>query len=373
MKAATLTTCALAALLTLPTHATAQSWFTNNFIDPEDGALDVSPWLEKGGFLPVPLIITEPAVDNGLGIAAAFIHGDLDNPEAQPNITGVAALATGNDSKLAAGFHLGSYLDNRLRYAGAIATTSINLTFYGPGGVLDDGFGYNIDGSFILNNARYRLGQSDFWLGGRWQLLNSKVSFDDGSLPPGVKPDQLDATLSNLAATLYYDSRDNIFTPTQGVFARGLIGRDDNAWGSDFDFNSYELTAMGYRPLGERWDFSLLGSLEATDGDTPFFVEPFIKLRGIPALRYQGTAVAETEIEARYSLTDRWSVLGFTGVGFAADGFDKLGDSKGRAVYGGGFRYLVARSFGIHAGLDVAQGPEDTVVYLQVGHAWQRD
>lgn len=33
-------------------------------------------------------------------------------------------------------------------------------------------------------------------------------------------------------------------------------------------------------------------------------------------------------------------------------------------------RYLIARKLGLYAGLDVARGPEDTVVYLQIGSAW---
>jgi hypothetical protein len=33
-------------------------------------------------------------------------------------------------------------------------------------------------------------------------------------------------------------------------------------------------------------------------------------------------------------------------------------------------RYLIARKLGLYAGIDVARGPEDTVVYVQVGSAW---
>ena len=44
--------------------------------DPEDGKFDVSQYLLDNlvGFLPIPLIITEPAVENGLGLAGAFFH-----------------------------------------------------------------------------------------------------------------------------------------------------------------------------------------------------------------------------------------------------------------------------------------------------------
>jgi hypothetical protein len=49
--------------------------------------------------------------------------------------------------------------------------------------------------------------------------------------------------------------------------------------------------------------------------------------------------------------------------------------SAAKAVVAGGVgvRYLLARKLGLHVGLDLARGPEDTVVYLQVGSAWFSD
>ena len=39
---------------------------------------------------------------------------------------------------------------------------------------------------------------------------------------------------------------------------------------------------------------------------------------------------------------------------------------------GTGFRYELARKYGLHMGLDVAFGPDDPVVYVQFGSAWMR-
>ena len=39
---------------------------------------------------------------------------------------------------------------------------------------------------------------------------------------------------------------------------------------------------------------------------------------------------------------------------------------------GVGGRYLLSDKFGLLAGLDVAQGPEDTAIYVQFGNAWMR-
>jgi hypothetical protein len=39
---------------------------------------------------------------------------------------------------------------------------------------------------------------------------------------------------------------------------------------------------------------------------------------------------------------------------------------------GAGFRYLVARRYGLQMGVDVADGPDDTVLYVVFGNAWLR-
>ena len=39
---------------------------------------------------------------------------------------------------------------------------------------------------------------------------------------------------------------------------------------------------------------------------------------------------------------------------------------------GAGFRYLLARTYGLHIGLDVAVGPDKPIFYVVFGHAWLR-
>ena len=348
-------------------------WLDQNFIDPEDGALDVSEWLESGGFFPIPLVITEPAVDNGLGLAGVFIHGGDAEAGIAPDLTGAAAAYTGNESTLFAAFHQGNYLADDLRYTGAIGQASLNLDFFRGGS--DAGFGFNFDGFFTLHNARYRLGESNAFAGLRWQYLDSTVSFRGrGLVDPAFSLPGEKVRMSGLGPVLSYDSRDNIFTPEDGVNARLLLSVDSEAWGSDFEFSKLDLSVFGFHPIGERWHLSGKFDFEHVFGNAPFFAEPFVDLRGIPAVRYQGEAIVDGEFEVRREITDRWSLLGFAGLGIAGGKKFENFDQDGILAAGGaGFRYLVARKLNLHVGLDVARGPEDTVVYLQFGHAWQRD
>ena len=111
--------------------------------------------------------------------------------------------------------------------------------------------------------------------------------------------------------------------------------------------------------------------LDFSAGDVPFYALPAINLRGIPANRYQNSHVVVTELEARWDVTLRWSLVGFFGAGWSYSGAGTSDTDNGPfPAGGGGFRYLLARQAGMQVGIDVARGPEDTAFYIQVGGAW---
>ena len=145
----------------------------------------------------------------------------------------------------------------------------------------------------------------------------------------------------------------------------------DEALGGDFDYTKIKAQSLswwGLHPdivLGVRLDGRF------ANGDIPFYSLPFIELRGIPALRYQGENVLVAEIEPRWDVTYRWSLTGFLGSGWAADSVNDFNDADAKVAGGLGFRYLIARRLGMRVGLDIARGPEDTVVYLTVGSGWR--
>ncbi len=353
-------------LLCLPLPAVAQFKFLqDNFFDPADGAFDIASWLDAGGFIPVPIVITEPAVSDGAGLAGIFIHTPPPGQEDRPGISGAVVLATGNNSEGYAAFHQGHYLDDRLRYFGAAAYLDINLDLFHNAA---DSLQYNVKGSYLSQSLQYRLGDSPFFLGADWDYFNSDFSFKLSGQPPPPGT-QASSTLSALSLTLSYDSFDNIFTPTGGWRGKISVGKEDKAWGSDYDFTRLGLSLTHFFQPAAKWTFG--GHLRATavEGDAPFFVLPFIQLRGIPAVRYQGNRVVSFESEVRYQLSDRWSILGFAGTGIVDESLTLEEDAK--FAGGGGIRYLLSRKHGLHAGIDIARGPEETVFYLQIGTAWR--
>jgi hypothetical protein len=367
--------------------------FFDQFIDPYDSKFDTSQWiLDKKGVLPVPIIITEPAVGYGAGAALLFFHPqkaapalektenkfppgrDVTKPSLPPSITGLIGLGTENGTWAAGGFHFGSWKHDRMRYLGGLVYPSVNLAFYGGGKspILGKGFDYNLEGWFLLQELLFRIKNSNFLLGPRLIYYNADSKFDLRLPIEGVDPWQFRLQSYGVGLKAAYDSRDNIFTPNTGIDANItslFFAVDNDVTGT----KNYQMTDAASKFYWHLFPDIVLGwRLHGgfSSGDVPFYALPFIDLRGIPAMRYQGDNILVTEIETRWNMNARWSLIFFGGLGRTADSLGNFSGSENRWAGGTGFRYLLARTLGMYTGLDIAKGPEDWAFYIQVGSAW---
>jgi len=356
--------------------------FFHKFIDPKDGKLDASQWLSgRTGFLPIPLVISDPAVGYGAGLAIGFLHEskDEEKPKDDPNamlhlppsVSFVAGAYTENGSWFAGGGHVASWKKDTIRYTGVVGYGDFNLKFYGvesESNPEDIGLNFNIKGAFLLQELIFRIRESNFFIGGRYSYLGSDIEFKFDNVPD-VPGDQLDSSTGGLGLIVKHDTRDNIVSPNKGHYGKFEPMFYNKAFGGDFNYTKTKLSSFSYWPIS---DVVLGVRLEGdfSSGDVPFYDAPYIDMRGVPALRYQGEEVVLGEVEARWDVTPRWSLVGFVGTGRAADSFSDISGADAIVAGGGGFRYLMARRYGLRVGMDIARGPEDTVIYLAVGSNW---
>ena len=217
----------------------------------------------------------------------------------------------------------------------------------------------------------FRIKGSEFFAGASYLLLDTSSEFSISGVDPSFKSNTRDAAV---IFHLDYDSRNTIFTPTDGISASISASLFREAVGSDTEFEKYKAKIYYFTPISDSFVLGLRGDVQTIDGDPneiPFYMYPFVSLWGIPVMRYQGETVGLAEAELGWNLTSRWSVLGFAGAGRTGSSLSDLSSAKSRSAYGVGFRYLMARRLGLRVGLDVAQGPEDTYAYLIVGTAWR--
>ncbi|APV51262.1 hypothetical protein BWI17_17180 [Betaproteobacteria bacterium GR16-43] len=379
-------TCGLLLTGLLLSSAVHAQGFRERIFDPEDGKLDLSNYLlDHRGALPVPIVITEPAVGYGGGIALLWFSESIRDAASHakdsggrltpPNIYGLAVFGTENGTKGLGGGARMSFLDDRWRYRGGAAAVSVNLDFYGIGGRLDptiDKVGYNLKGSVAFNELTRRLGESDQLLGVRWLYLDLKTRLDTGTeSDTGLTSKEFAKKGSGLGITYAYDSLDNIFTTKRGVEASIDAMFYSPSLGSDTTFQAYRAHAFSYIPAGDSATVALRIDGRTARGEVPFYQLPFIDMRGVPAARYQDENTGVLEVEGRYYVTPRWILLAFVGAGRDWGRTTSFSD-KGTIVSKGiGFRYMIAKRLGLSMGIDVARGPEDTAFYIQMGNAWR--
>jgi hypothetical protein len=356
-------------------------WFDENMIDEQDGKVDMSDYLASAsGFFPVPIIITEPAVGFGFGAAVAYFHPpkEIDKKEhphsGPPSISVGFAARTENGTKLFGGAHSGVWKNDHIRYLGAVAKMDVNLTFYSDSNQQNQGqqgLRFNVDGEFIYQQIQFRMKESNWWLGTNYLYINATNTFDLGGNPGGNVPSpSFKFQQGGLSAFVEFDGRDSTFTPSKGIKGIVEFRNYDKRWGSDFNYDHVVASINHHTAFGEYSSLGLRLQGERVSGDAPFFGYPFVSLRGIPAMRYQGEDVVTAEAEYLWGFTPRWSAAIFVGAGKTTS-IGVLGVEGDTVAAGGlGIRYRLARKLGLQGGIDVARGPEDTSIYLTIGSAW---
>ena len=343
----------------------------------------------RGRFLPIPIFITEPAIGDGLGLALAYFHRKKNTPSkptlASPNsiseasreqtppptMTAAFGAYTSNETVAAGAAHINSFKDDHIRFTGVVALADVNSTFY----LLDRPLRFNLNGALIYQETRFRLRDSKWFWGIGFSYLDASTQFKNNlTEEPPIEPysDLFQNDLRNigLSAKLAWDTRDNTSMPQRGQLFDLAVWRYDEAIGGDFDYWDTRLKMHSFHRLHEKFVLGLRFEYSTISGRAPFFAAPYVKLRGIPALRYQGDRVAVAEIEGRYNFTDRWAMVGFIGAGNVDSDIPIFDTEQDIYAYGLGGRYKIFDVQNIWVGMDIAKGPEEFNWYIQVGHAW---
>lgn len=346
---------------------------------------------ERFRLLPIPIFITEPAIGEGLGVALALFHpvkqgkshrAPIATPEsihdmpesrqAPPVVTAAAGAYTNNDTWFAGFGHFNNWRNDSIRYSGGIAAARVNSQIY----LASLPLSFSMDAGMVFQELKFRIGQSDFMIGGGLMWLDAENRFGIGPPDEGegfaIGDDRFRTDFKNVGveAKLNYETRDNTMNPTRGVLAELALWRFDTSIGGDYDYWNWKAKTLYFHPLSESWTLGLRLDLSGVDGRPPFFAYPFVKLRGIPALRYQDEMAGAAEAEVRYRVAPRWEVTAFAGLGYTSDRI-KLFDNPGSIYnYGLGGSYNVFQAHNVWMGIDIARGPEDWNWYIQVGHPW---
>jgi len=345
------------------------------FKDKKDGAFDVSNWLgTKTGFLPVPTLITNPATGYGGALGLMFIHSSFAESKGYPSITTVLAGGTQNKTWMTGVYHMQSFWKKKIRYSGAIMFVNFNSRFYGLG--YSDFFkkkdvNLNLNGLFLFQKGVVRIGKTNFFTGGQYTLFKGKAKLSP--VPEFLHNySSTDFVVSEIQGIALYDSRNNFFSPSDGVVSQIALRYSDIWLGASSEYVGLNSYVIGYKPILKRYQIGVKVAYDMVSDDAPFFVQPFVDNRGVAFFRYQDQQMFESELELMFNVTNRWSLLGFMGIGDAFGTNSTFFEDDISTSGGFGFRYLIARKFGMKMGVDFAW-EEQFAFQIVVGSAWLRN
>lgn len=348
--------------------------------DTLDNKLDVSHLLaEANGFIPVPSIVTEPALGGiGLFLAPVFItpnkHAKLSKNYVAPNITAGFVGYTANKTWGIGGIRSASLPQFRLKYRFGVAYANVNLDFYRNLPIAGETkFTFNFRSLPILASVTREVAKdSRFYAGIEYLFLRStiKPEFPLENIPEFLDNLEFTSNLSFIGIVLDYDTRDNVFTPNKGTLIETKFSFNDDWTGSDYTFQNLNLSINQFFQFSSNWVSGFRLESKFQLGDAPFYVNPAIQLRGVPLARYQGSSTYLVESEQRYDFSLRWSAILFGGLAKATTERVSFSDATLVYNYGTGFRYLLARLFKLRVGMDIAKSNDDWGYYITFGSAW---
>ncbi len=290
-----------------------------------------------------------------------------------PSTTVLLGAATENGTWAGGLAHLGIWDEGRIRYLGAVGYTNLNLDWFGKSNSFDgQSISYTNDVLFVVQNIRFKLGDSDFFFGPQYRYLGSDATFSGNVIPNRIPEADLQARTSGLGAQLSYDSLDHPFSPTRGQRADLTVSQQSEALGGDFNYTKFQSYGIAYFPLRQDTILGLRLNGDFIAGDAPFYDLPGINVRGLARAKYVDNSAVYGEAELRYDVSKRWSAIGFAGGGRVASSLSEFLDAPTHAAGGAGFRYLIAERYGLRLGADVAYGDGKATLYISIGTGWIR-
>ncbi|CDT68809.1 Outer membrane protein/protective antigen OMA87 [Vibrio coralliirubri] len=369
-----------------------------SFFDAVDDQFDMGHHIAENavGFLPVPVLITEPAVGYGGGLVGVFMH-ETDEQKQQRKqaalnaidggaqlvpgaITVLGAAGTENGSWFAFVGHRHTWLNDTIRYTGGVGAGQMNLSIYKdlslelPNNKSTDiqplEFSTETRGVVLQQGVQFRVADTPLMLGVKQFVSYTEIT-SDSQIVDKLMEYTLGQTVvtSGLGLTADYDTRNNLFYPTSGYqFSADYMVYDEKL-GSDQAYRKLDVEGEVYVPLATQWTLAFAANYQNFQSDELFLsptTQPYIQLRGVSSYRYQGDEITTLQSQVVFDIDDRWNVSGFYGYGQAKEEAE-LSQDQTVGAYGVGFRYQIARRYGLRIGMDLARSDDENAFYISLG------
>ena len=327
---------------------------------------------KRSGWMYLPIIFYTPETKMAGGSAVSYYYRESGSEITSRPSTIMPTLIYTQKKQIISQLYADLYWkDETYHLIGAISYTKFPDKFYGIGNNTseDDEEDYTPENVPLLLNFLLKIRQG-LYLGVQYGLANSKIKDveEDGLL---VAKDILGSEggrVSGAGVLMNWDTRNNIYYPSSGSFHQVSSILFNDALGSDYDFNSYNLDSRKYFPLFSSHVLAFQGYINIITGDPPFQMLSLLGgqnlMRGYYTGRYRDKNMIAFQVEHRFPVWWRFGMVGFVGVGDVADKIRNFERRNFKPSVGCGIRYLFNRKEMMNLRLDFGYGKDTSGFYI---------
>lgn len=196
---------------------------------------------------------------------------------------------------------------------------------------------------------------------------------EDGLLDSGNFIGKEGGIISNLGVSVVYDSRDNIFFPTKGIFLQGNLFSSLKELGSSYSYNKWVLDSRYYQKIKGRHIVAGNIYLANSSENTPFLDLNSLgsrRTRGFDNRRFQDNAELSMVLEYRFPIYRRIEGVAFGSTGTVSQDFGGLFSSAYKNAGGVGLRYTLNKKEGTRIRMDYGISNEGGNFYFTINEAF---
>jgi outer membrane protein assembly factor BamA len=202
------------------------------------------------------------------------------------------------------------------------------------------------------------------------------VRYDSGGLFDKQNiPGRKGYHVSGLGASFTFDTRNNAFSPDQGVMLQFYFNHFANYFGSDYNYTNFVIDARKFLNTYKHQVLALQVSALLNAGEVPLRSLALLgganKMRGYFEGRYRDKNLLVIQTEYRFPLVRRFSAVGFGDIGNVADRIAAMNFKGLKYSWGAGLRFALNPAEKLNLRMDYGIGTgRSKGFYLQLGEAF---
>lgn len=325
--------------------------------------------------LPVVFYLPETGLGYG-GLGIGTFRFKEEPKESRPSTVQLAITLTSKKQFLLfAPFELYSD-EEKWRFVGELGYYKYFYNFFGKGinSKEENLETYEVDFPRVrLTVLREVLPEISFGIAYEFDNFSKPIVAENGILDTNEFIGKDGGVISNLGLTAIYDSRDNIFFPTEGFFIQANYFSSLKALGSSFSYNKWILDSRVYQQLKGRHILAGTIFVANSSDDTPFLDLNYLgsnRTRGFDNRRFQDNAELSLALEYRFPVYKRFEGVFFGSIGTVAPDLGSLLSSSYKNGAGAGIRYIINRVEGTRIRIDYGLTSEGGNFYFTINEAF---